>query len=378
MAVGATGDPNHARQLGSATGTELRAVGVTVDLAPVADLASLPSNQVIGTRAFGSDPHTVGRFAAGEVAGLQSTGVAATLKHFPGHGGTDVDSHQSLPTLPQSAAQLDANDLAPFRAGIAAGARIVMTGHLRVPAYDADLPASLSPRLVNGLLRQKLGFGGVVITDGMGMGAIRDRFDAGEAAIRAVLAGDDLISLSANTAQAYAALRDAVRSGRMPDSVVQAAATRVVQLRMSLPAAPGSVEQVGSAGHRATAARIAGASITPVGCSAKQLPPSVRVVGSSSSVQQELSAALAARGISVGSGPLVTVVDSEDSALAGQPAAATIAVGKPYVLADSTAPIRLAAYSDVPASIEAVADVLTGSAPASGHLPVPVSGARGC
>jgi beta-N-acetylhexosaminidase len=377
MAIGATGDPQNARQLGVVTGTELRAVGVTVDLAPVADLASLPGNTVIGTRSFGSDPGADGRFVAAEVAGLQSTGIAATLKHFPGHGGTDVDSHQSLPTLPQTAAQLEANDLVPFRAGIDGGVRIVMAGHLRVPAYDPDLPASLSPVLINGLLREKLGFGGVVITDGMGMGAIRDRFDAGEAAIRAVLAGDDLISLSANTAQAYAALQHAVRSGRVPAAVVRAAATRVVQLRMSLPSAAATIEQVGSAEHQAVAARIAAASVTSAGC-ATTIPRSVQVVGSSSSAVQALSAALAARGVAVGSGPLVTVVGSEDFSLAARPAAATVSVGKPYVLADSRAPVRLAVYGDVPASIDAAADVLTGRGGAPGHLPVPVRLVGGC
>lgn len=375
MAVGATADPGNARQLGAATGAELRAVGVTVDLAPVSDLASLPGNTVIGTRAFASDPATVGRFVAAEVAGLQSTGIAATLKHFPGHGGTDVDSHQSLPTLPQSAAQLDANDLVPFRAGIDGGVRVVMSGHLRVPAYDPDLPASLSPTLVNGLLRQKLGFGGVVITDGMGMGAIRDRFGPGEAAIRAVLAGDDLISLSANTAQAYAALQQAVHSGRVPAATVRAAATRVVQLRMSLPSTPGDIEQVGSDQHRAVAARLAAASVTSVGCSTS-VPRAVQVVGTRSSVVQALSAALAARGVTAGAGPLVTVVGSEDDALAARPAAATVAIDKPYVLARSRAPVRLAVYSDVPASIAAAADVLAGRAPAPGRLPVPVDG--GC
>jgi beta-N-acetylhexosaminidase len=378
MAVGATGNPDLARQAGAATAAELRAVGVTVDLAPVADLASLPTNTVIGTRSFGADPATDGKFVAAEVAGLQSGGVAATLKHFPGHGGTDVDSHQSLPTLPQTATQLGANDLVPFRAGIAAGTRLVMAGHLRVPAYDPDLPSSLSPRLINGLLRHQLGFTGVVITDGMGMGAIRDRFDAGEAAIRAVLAGDDLISLSANTAQAYTALLAAVRSGRLPAQTVRDAAVRVITLRRSLATSPVGLDQIGSDAHRGVADRIAAASITRLTCSQPLLPHTVRVVASSSADQLALSNALADRGVAVGSGPLVTLADSTDLSLAREPAAATVGIGKPYVLADSTAPIRLAAYSDVPASIDAIADVLTGRTVGPGHLPVPVSGTTSC
>ena len=173
MAVGATGDPENARAAAAVTAAELRAVGVTVDLAPVADLASLPTNTVIGTRSYGADPTSVGRYVTAAVAGLQGAGVAATLKHFPGHGGTDVDSHLRLPTLPQSRAQLDAADLVPFRAGIGGGVDLVMTGNLRVPAIDGSSPASLSKPLITGVLRGQLGFDGVVITDALSMGAIR-------------------------------------------------------------------------------------------------------------------------------------------------------------------------------------------------------------
>ncbi len=155
MAVGATGDPENARAAAAVTAAELRAVGVTVDLAPVADLASLPTNTVIGTRSYGADPASVGRYVTAAVAGLQGGGsqgggVAATLKHFPGHGGTDVDSHLRLPTLPQTRAQLDAADLVPFRAGISGGVDLVMTGNLLVPAIDGSSPASLSKPLITG------------------------------------------------------------------------------------------------------------------------------------------------------------------------------------------------------------------------------------
>lgn len=373
LAVGATGDPDLARQQGATLGAELRAVGVTVDLAPVADLASLPTNRVIGTRSFGADPAAVARLTAATVTGLQDTGVAATLKHFPGHGGTDVDSHLALPTLPQSPAELTARDLAPFRAGLDAGAKLVMTGHLRVPAYDDELPSSLSPRLVDGLLRGELGYDGVVVTDGLGMEAIRARFDAGEAAVRAVLAGDDLLSLSANTRQARDALLAAVRSGRLPAERVRAAAVRVTRLRMSLPAAPGDLSVVGSAGLQATARRVAAASVTALGC-VRPIPAAVQVVGSPTSARAALEEALGRRGVAGGSGPPVVVVGSEDtSAVRWNAPAAVVGVGTPYVLAGARAPAVLAAYGTEPASLEAVADVLTGRAPARGQLPVPLA-----
>ncbi|MDQ1648746.1 MAG: beta-N-acetylhexosaminidase, partial [Frankiaceae bacterium] len=225
MAVGATGAPDNARAAAAVTAAELCAVGVTVDLAPVADLASLPTNTVIGTRSYGADPASVGRYVTAAVAGLQGSGsqgsgsqgggVAATLKHFPGHGGTDVDSHLRLPTLPQSRAQLDAADLVPFRAGIDGGVDLVMTGNLRVPAIDGSSPASLSRPLITDVLRRQLGFDGVVITDALSMGAIRQDYSPGEAAVRAVDAGADLLSISANTAEARSALLDAVGSGRL-------------------------------------------------------------------------------------------------------------------------------------------------------------------
>ncbi len=374
MAIGATGDPSLARQAGEVTASELRAVGVTVALAPVADLASLPTNTVIGTRAFGSDPATVGGYVRESVAGLQSGGVAATVKHFPGHGGTDVDSHLELPTLPQDRSQLEARDLVPFRAGIDGGADLVMIGNLRVPAVDPDVPASLSRPLVTDLLRRQLGFGGVVMTDSFTMGAIRKNYSAGDAAVRAIDAGVDLLSMSANTSEAYAALVAAARSGRLPEQTVTDAATRVVRLRLRLAQAasgpdPG-LDVVGSTEHRAVASRIAAASITPLGCAATTPRPPLQVVGPDADA---LSGALQARGVSVGGGSTVRTVGSQGAGTAGD--AAVVGTGTPYAVAASDAPIRLLAYGDVPASIDALADVLAGRAQPSGRAPVPLQAA---
>lgn len=378
MAIGATGDPSLARQAGEVTASELRAVGVTVALAPVADLASLPTNTVIGTRAYGSDPSTVGGYVREAVGGLQSGGVAATLKHFPGHGGTDVDSHVTLPTLPQDRAQLEAQDLAPFRAGIDGGADVVMIGNLRVPAVDPSAPASLSRPLVSGLLRRQLGFQGVVMTDSFSMGAIRKNYSAGEAAVRAVDAGVDLLSMSANTAEAFDALLAAVPDGRLTEQIVTDAAVRVVRLRLGLAeatsgAAPG-LDEVGSGEHRAVASRIAAASVTSLGCGPTAIGGPVRVVGAGADA---LSTALAERGVSSGPGSQVTVIGSTRGG-AGSATTAVVGTGTPYAVATASASIRLLAYGDVPASIDALADVLAGRAPAPGRSPVPLQAASSC
>jgi len=191
MAFGAANSPDLTRNAWSAAGQELAAVGINVDLAPDADVTRSPENAVIGSRSFGADQQAVSPQVAAAVTGLQSAGVAATLKHFPGHGNTTVDSHQALPVLPQSRPDLEATDLAPFRAGIAAGAQLVMSGHLDVAAIDPGTPASFSPKVID-LLRTELGFDGVVVTDALDMEPAQ-QWTPDEAAVRAFLAGNDLL-----------------------------------------------------------------------------------------------------------------------------------------------------------------------------------------
>ena len=175
MALGATGDHDLAAEVGKAIGTELRALGINVNYAPVADIASRPGNPSLGTRAFGESPEAVARMTASMVTGLQSAGVAATLKHFPGKGEAAVDPHYELPVLDLDRERLEAVEFSPFRAGVAAGAHLLMVGHYGLPAITGDrtTPTSVAPAVLRDLIRDELGFSGLVITDALDMGGFR-------------------------------------------------------------------------------------------------------------------------------------------------------------------------------------------------------------
>ena len=197
MALGATRDEKLAYRVGRALGRELRAVGANVDFAPVCDVNNNPDNPVVGTRSFGEDPKLVARLGAAMVRGIQAAGVAACAKHFPGHGDTASDSHHGTPIIPHDVRRLQRVELPPFRAAVAAGVRMVMTAHIALPALDAglDRPATLSPVVLRGLLRRRLGFEGVIVTDAMDMQAIDQGAGLAVDAIAAVSAGVDLLLL---------------------------------------------------------------------------------------------------------------------------------------------------------------------------------------
>ena len=256
MAVAATGDPSFAERQGRATAIEARALGINHILAPVADVNIDPDNSVINTRSYGEDPHDVGRYVAAFVHGVRSEGVLATAKHFPGHGDTHVDSHRSLPVLEVTRERLDAVELVPFRAAIDAGVDSVMIGHLAVPSldptpapvradgarenryadaneapHDATLPATLSHAMIDGLLREQLGFRGLVVTDAFDMGGLTEHFDSGEAAVRAIEAGEDLILMPSNADAAIDAVRAAVKSGRIPMSRIDESVQRILEAK---------------------------------------------------------------------------------------------------------------------------------------------------
>ena len=222
--------PEQVRARAGATGTALAAVGVDLDLAPVLDLDDGPSGGVIGDRSFSADPAVASRYGLAYAAGLADAGVTPTVKHFPGHGRSRVDSHRESAVVAAGLDELAASDLVPFRDAIAAGAPVVMLNHLQYAALDPDLPASLSPRAY-ALLRE-MGFTGVAITDSVGMGAVNLRWDFPEAAVRAVEAGADAV-LATDGAQAVRmrdALVEAVRSGRVPEQRLSQAAARVTAL----------------------------------------------------------------------------------------------------------------------------------------------------
>ncbi len=224
-ALGAAGDPALARAVGEAIGLELAYAGFNLNFAPVVDVASEPDNPVVAGRSFGSVPAAVAVLGVAFAAGLDDAGVAAVAKHFPGHGGTLTDSHLSLPVVTRSRAGLERLELPPFRALIDAGVPAVMSAHVVYPALD-DQPATLSKPILTGLLRRELGFDGVVITDALNMRAIADRYGPGEAALRSVQAGADLLLVVGDEAvqnEVHGALQAALEDGRLSrDRVLEA------------------------------------------------------------------------------------------------------------------------------------------------------------
>ena len=238
-ALGAVDDLALTQSVYAAIGADLVRLGINTDLAPCADVLADDGGTAVGTRSFGPDPSLVARHTAAAVSGLQSSGVAACAKHFPGHGSTGDDSHHSLPTILGTLAEVRARDLPPFVAAIAAGSVAIMPGHLRVPELTGAQPASLSPAAVTGLLRGELGFAGVVISDALEMKAASAVLGIPEAAALAVIAGVDLLCLGRDTDEAMyhavrAAIADAVTSGRLAGDRLEEAAARVAGLRARL------------------------------------------------------------------------------------------------------------------------------------------------
>ncbi|HYR98599.1 MAG TPA: glycoside hydrolase family 3 N-terminal domain-containing protein [Gemmatimonadales bacterium] len=235
MAVGATGDPQDAYTIGAAAAVEGRAVGIHVNFAPDADVNNNPANPIINTRSFGEDPRTVSRLVAAYVRGLHEHGMLATLKHFPGHGDTQTDSHIGLPVITAGYARLDSLELVPFRAGIAAGADVVMSAHIAFPALTgSNDPATLSAAVLTGLLRDSLRFPGLVVTDALMMGAIVTKYGAGEATVRAFLAGSDLLLIPADPDSAVLAMTAAVAAGRVTPERLAQSVRRVLEIKHRL------------------------------------------------------------------------------------------------------------------------------------------------
>ena len=286
MAFGAAGDPQLAYEAGKVVGAESRALGVHVNFAPVADVNNNPRNPVINIRSFGEDPTQAGAMVAGWVRGLQEAGMLATLKHFPGHGDTDVDSHLGLPVVPHPRERLDAVELPPFKTGIAAGAAGVMVAHIEMPAIDPEKqPATFSPTVINTLLRP--GFDGLIYSDSMKMSAITQMASPGDAAVRAVKAGIDVVLDSPDSAAAAAAIVAAVKSGDIPRAQVEASARRILEAKarlglhrkrtINLEAIPLSV---GGRKHEAVARTVSERAITLVKDARNHVPLPVPRTGS--------------------------------------------------------------------------------------------------
>jgi beta-N-acetylhexosaminidase len=255
--------------IGRALATELRAVGITLDMAPVLDALSNPANTVIGDRAFSTDPHEVARLGTAFMGGMHAAGVLAVGKHFPGHGDTLLDSHVALPVCDRTVAQLSACELLPFQAAIAAGLEAIMTAHVVYKSWDAYLPATLSSAILKNILRGKMGFQGVIISDDLGMAAVSETMPWDEVPVQALGAGVDLLLIChqrERQEQAYARILSAVQGGSLPETLVDRAVARTHTFKSRLHhllqnvVTPAPLACIGSPEHLALAASIVGQS----------------------------------------------------------------------------------------------------------------------
>ena len=266
MAIAATGDTRNAYEAGRITGEELSAMGVNFDLAPVFDVNSNPRNPVIGVRSYGDDPNSVAEFGVQMFKGLRDGGVLCCGKHFPGHGDTAVDSHLGLPTVDKSFEELSQMELLPFRSAIRNGIPAIMSTHILFPQLEEEpVPATMSRRIMTGLLKEKLGFKGLVLSDCMMMGAIADHFGTVNGTVRALKAGVDIVfashdaSLSAEAAERMLSL---LEEDPFLLEEMEASAAKILSFKHHLPLSEGMIDMVGSAGHRQKMQRVFEKSLT--------------------------------------------------------------------------------------------------------------------
>lgn len=403
MALGALGCPETARRVARAIGVQLRALGFNVDFAPVLDVNNNPANPVIGLRSFGDDPEQVAALGVATAAGLREAGVLPVGKHFPGHGDTAVDSHFDLPVQPAGRERLDGVELVPFRAAIATGIPALMTAHLLFPALDPTWPATLSPPILTGLLREELGFDGLLFTDCLEMAGVAAHWPPEERGWRALAAGADvlLVSHTWETQQrVLAGVREAIADGRVRRSRVRAALARIAAAKAHLATTPAPpIERLSAAEFRDLEAEVAARAITVVaGRDRLPLRPQAPVLCcAAEAIAHELAAQLAALGwparplpwpetapppIAAGEAPLICFVATRDrrpwravlpTLAAGRRVVA--AVADPYALPTvQAAPVRIVTYGGARCHLAALASVLAGLRRAEGRLPVRVPG----
>lgn len=415
-AMGAARSTALTRETYAITGSELRAVGVTNDYAPVADVNVNPANPVIGVRSFSSDPSLASGLVAAATEGLQSVGVSATAKHFPGHGDTDTDSHYGFPVITHTRAEWEQIDAPPFRAAIAAGIDAIMTAHIDVAALDpSGDPATLSHPIVTGVLRGELGFSGVVITDSLRMEGVRQKYGDAEVAVRAIEAGVDVLLDSGAADVQVGAVLAAVRSGRISSARLDESVRRILGMKFDRGLADNpwadeaaAATLVGSAEHRTRAAAITARTVTKLRDTGGLVPlpaGSVYVTGYGVTTTANLAASLREGGRTVvvrqtGTTPNQAAIDTavaesaahgvtvvltyqaftsaaQQRLVAGLLAAGrrvvVVAVGNPYDIAALPGiSTYLATYGSTIASTTALARVLLGAAPAHGRLPVAI------
>ncbi|MDW7671871.1 MAG: glycoside hydrolase family 3 protein [Bacillota bacterium] len=230
--LGSRHSPEEAAELGRQMACRLQELGFNMNMAPVADVNTNPQNPVIGARSFGADPFLVADFSVAMASGMLEGGVIPVLKHFPGHGDTQEDTHFSQVVVPHDRQRLESVEWVPFKAGIEAGLPAIMTAHLKVPAIiPNDRPSTLSPEMLTGILRMALGFQGVIITDALEMGAVTSGWPPGEAAVEAFLAGADILLMPASLQEAYAGLLEAVQEGRITEERLNESVLRILTLK---------------------------------------------------------------------------------------------------------------------------------------------------
>ncbi|WP_433464412.1 glycoside hydrolase family 3 protein [Spirillospora sp. CA-128828] len=393
MALGATRSPADARAAAQVTGAELRAVGINLDYAPDADVNVNPRNPVIGLRSFGSEPAAASTLVQGAIGGYQAAGVAATAKHFPGHGDTATDSHTGLPVIEHSRATWERLDAPPFKAAIAAGVDIVMTAHIVVPKLDGSGdPSTLSKTVLTGLLREKLGYQGVITTDSLEMAGVREKYGDAVVPVRAINAGADQLLMPPSLPRAYDAVLKAVRSGKIPRKRLDESVTRILRLKQRRGLFQGTAADpakasaaIGTADHKAAARRVAEHSVTLVRNDGGLLPLKGKKVAVSGPDSGRLQAALRRQGVATAAPGAadVTVLTTVNAGSAtasriralGPKPVVVAALGRPYDLdAAGNAEAALATYSSSGVSVEALARVLSGAVKPTGRLPVPAGG----
>ncbi len=430
MALGAAGSDKLAYKVGRALGKELSAVGINVDFAPVCDVNSNPLNPVIGTRSFGEDPKLVARLSAALIRGLQSAGVAATAKHFPGHGDTSSDSHRGAPIVRHNAKRIRSVELFPFRAAVNSKVRLVMTAHIVMPALNGgsnELPATLSPRLLRDLLRRKMRFDGVIVSDALDMHAMEQGPGYVAETMAAVAAGIDLLLFNHDLSRVEPAcsnLVQAARRGLLSADEIHASARRIMTLKSWIKRQQQeSLTVIGCKEHLQLAQEVARKSVTLVRDTARLLPLRVGAdakiavaiprpqdltpADTSSYVKPVLADALRryhprVDEFSFAMSPAAEEIGALSERLAkydvvvlgtinatAHPAQAglvqklikqgtrmiTVALRMPYDLAAYPAvPTYICTYSILPPAMEALAEALFGRIPFAGALPVTIPG----
>lgn len=403
MSLGASGDPDLAREVGAAVARPLAAVGINWNFAPVLDLNVNPRNPVISDRAFGADPERVTGLALAWLAGSLAQGVAGCVKHFPGHGDTHLDSHLALPRVDKGRAELEQAEFAPFRRAFReAEVPAVMTAHIIYPALDPAHPATLSPAVLTGLLRGEWGYGGVVITDSMGMKAIDDHHGRGEAAVLALQAGADMVmALGRRSAQeeTLRAVEEALAAGRVPDVAEKLARLNALARRYPSRAREYPPQQraadadllagawargltrwrdpvlppPGSPVTLVAVAEVPGENVAETGVSGQDL---ARRLGELYTVETRLLSAPAPLDWPALRAPGRTVILATTSrhrhpAWQGAAPDLHLALWNPYAVLDVDAP-ALITYGFRPEALGALLDVLAGKTTARGALPVPL------